>query len=270
MVAGERLSATVTRVLAPNPSLMTLSGTNTYLVGEDELVVIDPGPDLPKHLEAIVAAAARLGRVALSCVTHHHADHLPAAVKLRERLGVPIAGHRDLPHVDRPLGDEQLVELTGAQLRAIATPGHTVDHLCYLLESERALFTGDLIAGSGTVIVGDGRGELAQYIASLRRVAELLPRVILPGHGPVVEDAAAKIGEYLEHRLGREGQIVGLLERGPRTVREIVGELYAEVPSGLHEMAARNVRAHLWKLEDERRAQATGDRWYLVGGGETA
>ena len=270
MVAGEQLSATVTRVLAPNPSLMTLSGTNTYLVGGEELVIIDPGPDMPEHLEAIVATAARLGSVAVSCVTHHHADHLPAAVKLRERLGAPIAGHRDLPHVDRPLEDEQLVEVTGAQLRAVATPGHTADHLCYLLESERALFTGDLIAGSGTVIVGDARGELAQYIASLRRVAELRPARVLPGHGPIVEDAAGKIGEYLEHRLGRERQIVGLLERGPSTVPEIVGELYADVPSGLHEMAARNVRAHLWKLEDERRARATGDRWCLVGRGQTA
>src|SRR3954454_5661050 len=177
----ERLSPLVARLLAPNPSPMTLTGTNTYLVGLTEVAVIDPGPDLPEHIDAIVAALEQLGRPAISLVTHHHGDHLPAAVHLRERLGVPIGGHADLPGVDRALAREEMVVLADASLAALHTPGHTADHVCYLLENEAALFSGDLMAGVGTVRVGDGRGELAHYLRSLALVAERGPGVVYPG-----------------------------------------------------------------------------------------
>ena len=266
MVAGEPVAPSVVRVLAPNPSPMTLTGTNTYLVGRLACIVVDPGPDIPEHLDAIIRAAARLGRIALSCVTHHHGDHLPAALSLRRRLGTPIAGHRELPNVDRPLADGEVVAIGGVRLRAVATPGHTPDHLCYVLEDDGVLFTGDLIAGAGTVIVGDGRGELAEYMASLRRVAALEPRHLLPGHGPPVDDAGAKIDEYLEHRLLRERQIVDALGAGPATVRQVVERVYPELPAALVEMAARNVRAHLGKLEDDGRVASRGQAWQILSG----
>ena len=262
MVTPERISERVARILAPNPSPMTLTGTNTYLVGQDMLAVIDPGPDLPEHLDAIVAAVEACGMLAVSLVTHHHDDHLPAARRLRERLGVPIAGHADLPGVDRPLRHDERVGVSGATLRAVETPGHTDDHVCFFLEEEQALFSGDLIAGTGTVIVGPGRMDLARYLASLELVGSLEPRVILPGHGPLVADAAVKVREYLEHRLGRERQIVAELTRDGRTVAQIVASVYADVRVDLHPAAARNVRSHLWKLEAEGKVEERAGAWF--------
>jgi glyoxylase-like metal-dependent hydrolase (beta-lactamase superfamily II) len=266
VVTADRLDDLVTRVLAPNPSPMTLTGTNSYLVGRGVLVVVDPGPDLPEHVDALVETAAGLGTVAYSLVTHHHGDHLPAAARLRERIGAPIAGHRDLPGVDRALDDGEIVDVGGGRVRAVATPGHTADHLCFLLDPGRALFTGDLIAGSGTVIVGDRPGDLADYMASLRKVAELDPRLILPGHGPAVDDGSRKIQEYIDHRLLRERQVVGAIDSGARSVAEIVAVMYPDVLRTLRPMAARNVRAHLSKLEHEGRVAVTGGKWRLLDG----
>ena len=264
MVTPEPISERVARILAPNPSPMTLTGTNTYLVGSgDTLAVVDPGPDLPEHLDAIVAAVEARGTLTVSLVTHHHDDHLPAARRLRERLGVPIAGHADLPGVDRPLRHDERVSVPGATLRTIETPGHTDDHVCYFLEEERALFSGDLIAGIGTVVVGAGRPDLARYLASLELVGTLEPHLILPGHGPLVPAAAAKIREYLEHRLGRERQVLVELERGGRAIGAIVATLYADVRPDLHPAAARNVRSHLWKLEAEGTVEERDGTWFL-------
>lgn len=261
----ERLTALIARLLAPNPSPMTLTGTNTYLVGLREVAVIDPGPDLPEHVEAIVQALTTLGTPAISLVTHHHGDHLPAAIRLRDRLGIPIGGHPDLPDVDRRLAHEDVVSLADANLRVLHTPGHTPDHACFLLEEERALFAGDLVAGMGTVVVGRGRGELADYFRSLEHVAERAPALLLPGHGPLVEDPAAKMAEYLEHRRGRERQIVDALAAGARTVPEMVARIYPDVSAELRAHAGRNVEAHLMKLEDERRVEAHNGGWRLIG-----
>jgi glyoxylase-like metal-dependent hydrolase (beta-lactamase superfamily II) len=260
----ERLSPLVGRLLAPNPSPMTLTGTNTYLIGQAEVAVIDPGPDMPEHIDAIVTALEALGRPAISLVTHHHGDHLPAAIRLRERLGVPVGGHAELPDVDRALVHDELVILADARLRALHTPGHTADHVCFLLEDEGALFAGDLMAGTGTVVVGSERGELASYLASLDLVAEVEPAVLYPGHGPIVDDPAARIAEYREHRLGRERQVIDALKSGCTSIAEIVERLYADVPRHLHAQAGRNVQAHLMKLEDEGRAQPRADGWQLI------
>lgn len=267
MVGHERLTPLIMRVLAPNPSMMTLSGTNSYLVGKGQVVVVDPGPDMPEHVEAIVEAVRPLGTLTYSLVTHHHGDHLPAAARLRERLGARIAGHRDLPGVDRALAHDERVMAGRLSLRALATAGHTADHMCYLLEDEQVLFTGDLIAGSGTVIVGDVPGDLVDYMQSLQLVATLGASRLMPGHGPVVEDPSAKIREYLDHRTMRERQVVAALSERPCTVDALVGQLYADTPTALHRMAARNVRAQLWKLEHEGRATADGGTWQLTTGG---
>ena len=257
------MSPPIRTVLAPNPSLMTGAGTNTYLVGRAELAVIDPGPDLPEHLEAILAAAGATPIRAIF-VTHRHSDHLPAALPLAERTGAAFYGHPDLPGVRRPLADDQAVSIDDFRIRALHTPGHTPEHHCYLLEEARAIFCGDLMAGSGTVIVGSGRGELADYLASLRRLLALAPARILPGHGPPMEDPAAKLREYLDHRQQREDQVLSVLDGGPRSPDEIRAAIYPEVPAGLAWAADNNVRAHLQKLQDDGRAAEADGRWAVV------
>jgi len=261
---AERLSPLVARVLAPNPSPMTLTGTNTYLIGRAEVAVIDPGPDLPEHVEAIVENLKLLGRPAVSLVTHHHDDHLPAARRLRERLGTPIAGHADLPSVDRPLAHEETLPLTDVTLRALHTPGHTWDHVCYFLEQERAVFAGDLVAGTGSLVVGPGRGELAASLRSLALLATREPETIYPGHGPIVADARSKLAEYIAHRAEREQQVLDALGSGLTTIPGMVDRIYVGIVPGLRDHAARNVQAHLFKLEDEGRVERHGDEWALT------
>jgi glyoxylase-like metal-dependent hydrolase (beta-lactamase superfamily II) len=243
---------------------MTLSGTNTYVVADTagHVAVIDPGPDDPRHLEAIAQAAESLGRVTAVLVTHRHLDHLPAAQPVCERTGATLSGHAALPGVQKHLADG---DVAFGALRALETPGHTRESLCFWDPDEGALFTGDLVVGMGTVIVDDEPGGLSQYMASLDRLIGLRPRTIYPGHGPIVEDAVGKLTEYREHRRQRERQIVDVLAtRGAASVEELVLAIYTDVPANLAAMAARNVRAHLDKLASEGAAFATaGDRWQL-------
>ena len=254
----------IQRVIAPNPGPMTLIGTNTYLVGDGagSLAAIDPGPDEPRHLEAILSAAAPLGTLTTVLVTHRHLDHLPAALPLCRATGATLVGHADLPGVQRPVADG---ETAFGSLRALATPGHTRESLCFWDPADGALFTGDLVVGTGTVVVDDQPGALADYVSSLERLLALEPRTIYPGHGPIVDDAIAKLTEYLEHRRQRLQQVVDTLaSRGPSTVDELVGAIYTDVPPGLAPMAARNVRANLDKLAaDDQVVAAAGGRWQL-------
>lgn len=259
----ERLTPLVARVLAPNPSPMTLTGTNTYLIGRSEVAVVDPGPDLPEHVEAIVENLRLLGRPAVALVTHHHDDHLPAARRLRERLGMPIAGHPDLPSVDRPLAHEEELRLADARIRALHTAGHTWDHVCYFLEEERAVFAGDLVAGTGSLVVGPGRGELAASLRSLGLLADQRPETIYPGHGPIVRAAGAKLAEYIAHRAERERQVLDALSAGLTSIGSMVDRIYVDIVPGLRDHAARNVQAHLFKLEDEGRVEQHAGDWRL-------
>ena len=263
----ERLSPLVSRILAPNPSPMTLTGTNTYLIGRSEIAVVDPGPDLPEHVDAIVRSLQALGKSAVALVTHHHDDHLPAALRLRERLGMPVAGHADLPGVDRPLAHDAVLTLADATLRALHTPGHTWDHVCYFLEQERAIFAGDLVAGYGSLVVGPGRGELAASLRSLALLRGLQPEVIFPGHGPTVPDACAKLDEYVNHRAEREEQVLSGLAAGRATITALVERIYVGIVPGLVGHAARNVQAHLHKLEDEGKVARHGEEWRLTPAG---
>jgi glyoxylase-like metal-dependent hydrolase (beta-lactamase superfamily II) len=263
---SERLSPLVARILAPNPSAMTLTGTNTYLIGLAEVAVVDPGPDLPEHVEAIVEGLRLLGRPAVALVTHHHDDHLPAARRLRERLGIEIAGHPDLPSVTRPLAHQQQLALTDATILALHTPGHTWDHVCYFLEQERAIFAGDLVAGAGSLVVGPGRGELAASLRSLALLAEHQPTTLYPGHGPVVADAMVKLAEYIAHRADREQQVIAGLLAGATTIDALVDRIYVGITPGLRGHAGRNVQAHLFKLEDEGRAEQHDGDWRLLPG----
>jgi glyoxylase-like metal-dependent hydrolase (beta-lactamase superfamily II) len=258
----------IERVVAPNPGPMTLTGTNTYLVADSsgDVAVIDPGPaDTPAHLAAILQASARLGQIVTIIVTHRHLDHLPAATPLRRQTGALLSGHRELPGVDRALDDG---EPAFGSLIALETPGHTRDSVCLWSATDGALFTGDLVLGTGTAVLDDAPGALADYLASLERLQALspAPRTIYPGHGPIVQDAMAKLTEYREHRQSRLQQVVDALRaRGPSTADELAAAIYTDTPSNLLPMAARNVRANLDLLLGERRvARLPDERWQLT------
>ena len=246
---------------------MTLTGTNTYLVddgdGQGELAVIDPGPDdLPSHLDAVLLAANGRGRISTVIVTHRHLDHLPAAVPLCRQTGATLVGHADLPGVERAVTDNEPVF---DSLVAVVTPGHTRDSVCLWNASTGALFTGDLVLGTGTAVLDDAPGALGDYMASLRRLLELRPRTIYPGHGPIVEDAVGKLTEYLEHRQQRVQQVLAVLgSRDAATADELAAAIYTEVPAHLLPMAARNVRANLDMLASQGRAEPVdAERWRL-------
>jgi glyoxylase-like metal-dependent hydrolase (beta-lactamase superfamily II) len=255
----------VIRVLAPNPGPFTLEGTNTWIVGEDPSVVIDPGPDDAGHILAVLEEAGSVGTVLL---THRHPDHAPGAARLAEAARATVLAF-DAREGARRLIDGETVPVGDLQLRVIHTAGHTPDHVCFLLEPEGLLFTGDTVLGRGTSVVNPPEGDMAAYINSLQHLRRLGARSIYPGHGPVVFDATAKLDEYLAHRALRERQILAALAAGARTALEIVPEAYQDdVPPEMHPAAARSVLAHLLKLERERRLTRVGpprdERFALV------
>src|SRR3954467_9327525 len=256
------LEPLVTRVLAPNPSAMTLDGTNTYLVGapgSGQAVVVDPGPDDAAHLSAVAEApAAGDARCVAVLVTHHHGDHAEAALPWAERFGVPVAAASR--EVAGPRG--QLLEpggrlaLAGTPLGVVATPGHTGDHLAFRLESG-AVLVGDHVLGRGTSVVTHPEGDVVAYLASLRRVHDLGPSALYCGHGPeLTEDPTAVLDFYLAHRAFREEQVLEALGAGARTVDELVATVYADVPTGLWPAAAQSTRATLAKRRTEGRVEA--------------
>jgi glyoxylase-like metal-dependent hydrolase (beta-lactamase superfamily II) len=261
------LEPLVTRVLAPNPSGMTLDGTNTYVVGAPgcgQAVVVDPGPDDPVHLAAVEEAlAARAARCVAVLVTHHHGDHAEAALPWGARFAAPVAAAD--PAVAGPGGrvlvpGEQLA-LAGTTIGVVPTPGHTADHLAFRLESG-AVLVGDHVLGRGTSVVTHPEGDVVAYLESLRRVHDLGPSALYCGHGPeLTEDPGAVLDFYLAHRAFREDQLLAALADGPRTVDELVAGVYAEVPRALWPAAAQSTRAALAKLRAEGRV--------VPGAGET-
>lgn len=260
------LSPLVRRIVAPNPSMMTGPGTNTYLVGIDEIVVIDPGPADESHLDAIAGCGG--DRIRWIACTHTHEDHAPGVAGLKERTGAEVLAFdaRDGLEIDRAMADGDVIEATEFVLRAIHTPGHASNHLCFLLEQERMLFSGDHIMEGSTVVIAPPDGDMGAYLRSLERLSSHRPRLrsIAPGHGHLIEDPQAKIEEYVTHRLAREAQVLAALQRaGATTIEPMVKELYADVPEALHGMAAFSVWAHLLKLvEDGKAAGSTLDgKW---------
>jgi hydroxyacylglutathione hydrolase len=242
---------------------MTLTGTNTYLIGDGagNLAVVDPGPDdLPQHLDAVLGRARALGRITTVIVTHRHLDHLPAATPLCRETGALIVGHPDLPGVQRPLADG---DAAFGDLVALHTFGHTRDSVSLWGASDGTLFTGDLVLGTGTAVLDEARGALTDYMASLERLLALEPRTIYPGHGPIVADGLAKLTEYRNHRRMRVQQVLdALAARGPSTPDELAAAIYTEVPAHLLPMAARNVRANLEMLAAHDQVATTADgRW---------
>ena len=255
------LSPMVRRIVAANPSMMTGPGTNTYLVGIDEIVVIDPGPGDAEHLDAIAGCGG--DRIRWILLTHTHEDHSPGALGLKKRTGAEILAFgggdgKGKVRLDGTLGDNSIIEATEFHLTALHTPGHASDHLCFLLNEERTLFTGDHIMQGSTVVIRPPDGDMAAYLASLERLTQIRPRLraIAPGHGHLITDPMGVVDEYIEHRLARERQVVdALTARGTATVNELVEDIYVDVPTELHPWARFSVWAHLRKLADEGRVK---------------
>lgn len=262
------LSARLRRIVAPNPSVMTGPGTNTYLLGERDIAVIDPGPDDPGHVERILAAGG--DRIRWVFVTHTHKDHSPAALRLAGETGAELRGmpapqgdpYQDLSfHPDLRLDDEPVLVTREFGLRAVHTPGHVANHYCLLLEDEGVLLTGDHIMSGSTVVIIPPSGDMRDYLDSLRRLHELPLRRLAPGHGDLLQRPLAEIDAIVRHRLQREAKIVGVLARRTGTLDELVVDAYDDVPAAMHPMAKYSLWAHLIKLEQESRAHEREGVW---------
>ncbi len=278
LIAGEavRLSARVQRVLAPNPSIMTGAGTNTYLVGTTELAVIDPGPDDPSHLHAILAAAG--GRpIRWILLTHTHPDHWPGAAPLAARTGAPVMafGSRDGLEIDVPLAGGDRITGDGFTLSVLHTPGHAANHLCFLLEEESLLFTGDHVMHGSTVVIFPPDGDVGAYLRSLRGLLAYDPpiRALAPGHGLLFLDPPPVVEAIVDHRVAREAKIAAVLRDagGPATVDELLLAAYGDVEERRLPIARGSLWAHLRHLVDQGLAATSGyddleaGRWEWTG-----
>jgi glyoxylase-like metal-dependent hydrolase (beta-lactamase superfamily II) len=267
----KRLDALVTRVVAPNPGMMTGPGTNTYLVGEKELAVIDPGPAIDAHVQAVLAAGE--GRIRWIFCTHTHMDHSPAAAALKAATGAVVIGRAAPPHPgqdhafapERAMGHGDRFLFGGLSLRALHTPGHASNHLCYLLENTRMLFTGDHVMQGSTVVINPPDGDMRAYLASLELLLQEDILILAPGHGYLIGEPHREARRLIRHRLAREQKVVNALSRmGAPTPEQLVREVYDDVSERLHGVALRSLGAHLEKLAAEGRALARDGRWSLV------
>ncbi|HEX8194308.1 MAG TPA: MBL fold metallo-hydrolase [Allosphingosinicella sp.] len=272
----ERPHALVRRVLAPNPSAFTYTGTQTFIVGDGEVAIIDPGPDDPAHVAALLAATAG-ERVAAIVCTHTHRDHSPASRALAAATGAPIVGCAPLaiedegPRADdsfdfayapdRILADGEAVDGPNWTLEAVATPGHTSNHLCFALAGTGILFTGDHVMGWSTTIVSPPDGDMGAYMASLERLLDREDASYLPAHGPAVDRPRDHVSRLIEHRRMRERQILDVLGSGETRIHAMVPHLYKDVDPRLHPAAARSVLAHLIDLESRGLVRSAGEAW---------
>ena len=270
----EQLEDGIARVLAHNPSAFTYYGTQTYLVGGREVAVIDPGPDLPDHLEALKKAIGGRKVVAIMC-THTHRDHSPAAKPLAEAIGAPIIGCAALaletvgPRADaafdgdyapdRVLSDGEALEVDGKPVTAVATPGHTSNHLC--LAYEGALLTGDHVMGWSTTVVVPPDGDMAAYMQSLDKLRRRDDRIYYPAHGPPVTKPNQYVRSLIGHRMQREKQILKLVSEQPRDIADIVANAYPDLDPRLVVAAGGSVLAHLVDLERRGLVSSEGDSW---------
>lgn len=261
---AEQLTPLIRRVLANNPGPFTYTGTGTYIVGRGEVAVIDPGPELDDHLEALKAALDG-ERVSHILITHTHSDHWPLSARLAELTGAPVLGlaprGREAAEYgfQPPPADGEAISGPGWTLRALHTPGHASNHVCYGLEEERALFSGDHVMGWSTTVIAPPDGDMDDYLASLDKVVGGGFEVLWPTHGPPVERPAKFLRAYKAHRLQREERVLAHLKHGPACVRDMVAALYAEIDPRLHPAAARTVAAHLLRLEKYGRAAREGE-----------
>ncbi|MDQ2779513.1 MAG: MBL fold metallo-hydrolase, partial [Pseudomonadota bacterium] len=283
IVAGNavRLSSRIVRVTAPNPGPMTGPGTNSYLVAGSsggDWTVIDPGPESEPHLQALLAAVSNAsggeGRIAQILVTHTHRDHSPGAAALSAATGAPVLGQRAAHPMwqddgfspqREPQHGERLPLAADTTLRVVHTPGHASNHLCYLLEEEQTLFTGDHVMQGSTVVINPPDGDMTAYLKSLHDLLGLELQWLAPGHGFLVAEPKRVLRALIAHRLRREAKVLATLQRasagGPVTPEALLPRVYDDVPAVLHPVALRSLLAHLLKLRDDGAAQESGGRW---------
>ena len=261
-------SPRVTVALGQNPSLFTGPGTNTYLVGTGrERILLDTGQGVSAYLPVLATALERAGCTIQEIVlTHGHPDHIGGAADVTRTHGPLRISKRPHAKFDRafsgaitPIDDGDVVRAEGATLRAIHTPGHAEDHLCFALEEEGAIFSGDNVLGVGTTVIPSQGGDLLDYMRSLERLLAEQPTAIYPAHGPVIRDGRAKLREYIDHRNQREQEIVAALRAGLTAIPEIVARVYAAYPTALHLPARSSVCSHLLKLERDGRVRRSGE-----------
>jgi glyoxylase-like metal-dependent hydrolase (beta-lactamase superfamily II) len=268
-----RLNSRVRRIVAPNPGVMTGPGTNTYLLGDKDVAVLDPGPAIDEHVDAILAAAGDAIRW-IVC-THTHIDHSPAWQAIAEATGAEVIGASPADNMFqdetfRPaqqLQHDDLLQTDEFTLRAVHTPGHVSNHFCFFLEEERMLFAGDHIMNGSTVVIVPPGGNMKAYIESLQLLLQYPLDLIAPGHGEVMGDSAAVVEYLVNHRLAREAKVVkGLGQLGASVIEELVKVVYDDVDVSLHKMASLSLHAHLIKLEQEERAVSEVDSgcWKLT------
>ena len=248
----------VRRLLAPNPSMMTGPGTNTYLLGKRAIAVIDPGPAMAQHVDKIIEKS--MGSIQWILVTHTHPDHSPAVAALAAATGAAVLGmpapagrHQDRTFAaSRVLGDGDVLETREFRLQAVHTPGHASNHLCYLHTQLNWLFTGDHIIDGSTVVIDPPDGNMRDYIASLRRCRALEVAALAPGHGELIRDPARAIDWIIEHRLLRESSVLAAMRAHPGlTTHELVPHVYKDIEPKLYPLAERSLLAHVLKLRDE-------------------
>jgi glyoxylase-like metal-dependent hydrolase (beta-lactamase superfamily II) len=270
----EQVEPGIGRLLAHNPSAFTYYGTQSYLAGQREVAVIDPGPDLPEHLDALEGAIAGRRVAAIMC-THTHRDHSPAARPLAERTGAPVVGCAPLsletvgPRADasfdgdyapdRVLQDGEAVEVDGTAIVAVATPGHTSNHLCFAYGD--ALFSGDHVMGWSTTVVVPPDGDMAAYMQSLDKLRRREDRIYYPAHGPAVENPQQYVRHLVGHRMQREQQILKLVREGARDIPDIVANAYPGLDPRLVIAAGGSVLAHLVDLQRRGLVEHQGETW---------
>lgn len=267
-----RIAAAVVRLTAPNASLLTGPGTNSYLIGERDCAVLDPGPDIERHVDALIAAAP--GPIRWIVLTHTHPDHSPAAMRLKRATGASILGsvapqdgRQDYTtQLDRIVHDGEFVGAAGHELLAVATPGHASNHICYLHAPSGILFSGDHILNGSTTVILSPDGDMSQYLASLERLRHVGMSAIAPGHGAVITEPVAAVDALIAHRLRREAKTLDRLRAAGRvSLTDLVPRVYDDVAPALHGFARHSLEAHLIKLERERRVERAGELWFARG-----
>jgi len=277
---SEQLEPLVRRVLAGNPSPFTYTGTQTYLVGAGrDVAVIDPGPADAAHIDAILAAAGN-AEIAAICCTHTHRDHSPAAAPLAAKTGAPIIGcaplalNDDGPRADeafdtsykpdRVLADGEQISGDGWTLEAIATPGHTSNHLCFAVKESGAIFSGDHVMGWSTSVISPPDGDMADYMASMQKMYDRDDRIYYPAHGPAVEKPRQLVRGMMGHRKQRERQILRHLENGAKAIPDMVPHMYKGLDPRLFGAAGRSVLAHLIDLKNRGHVMSSGEKWKII------
>ncbi|MDY6934069.1 MAG: MBL fold metallo-hydrolase [Spirochaetota bacterium] len=273
LIIGQAVQLTmrIRRVLANNAGIMPGTGTNTYLIGEENIAVIDPGPDDEGHIRSILNAVG--DRIRWILVTHTHPDHSPGAHLLKTETGAEVMGGRPPKEgiidpnykPDRVLDHDSCIHGDNFTLKAICTPGHASNHLCFLLMEERVIFTGDHIMNGSTVVIAPPDGDMQAYLDSLALLKRYSAERLAPGHGEMMDDPDSVIDGLIKHRLQREGKVINSLrhlEKG--TIESLTPLAYDDVPSFLHPVARFSLWAHLLKLEREHRASKSGDIWSLI------